>query len=78
MRVTVVGKQKLQGKSKTTGRELNGSIIYFESISPNVEGMRADSALIGSNFMAFDQIKVGKELMLDYDRNGYLVSVSLI
>lgn len=77
MRVTVIGKQKLQGRSKKTGKELNGTIIYFESISPQVEGMRCDSTLIMAAQMPYNDIKVGKDLMLDYDRSGYVAGVSL-
>lgn len=76
MRVTVVGKQKLQGKSKKTGNALDGTIVFFESISPMVEGVRADSTIVMSSHMDFNEIKVGKDLMLDYDRSGYLVSVT--
>lgn len=79
MQLQVVGiGERRSGEAKKTGRPYDGMSVYCLSAANDVDGMKAEEVYFNYlSSVSFPDVKVGDLIDVDYDRRGYMVSVTL-
>lgn len=72
MRVTVIGKERVDKVSKKTGEKMDKTIVHFTHKKRGVEGVAVQSVWVDASFLPYAEIVVGKDYALDRDERGYL------
>lgn len=73
MKVTVVGKRHLAGKSRKTGNDFDNNLVYVTVKQYGVEGLSVDTLWLKSHEYPLDTINVGTVYDVDRDSRGYIV-----
>lgn len=77
MYVTVVGKSRRAGTSKT-GKDYDFTSLMVEysmRANDNNEGVQVDKINVDARMMPYAFFVVGATYNLDFDRNGYLLEI---
>lgn len=77
MKVTVVGKSRRAGKSKT-GKDYDFTTIMVEydmRENDDNSGVQVDRINVDARMMPYALFGVGAQYVLDFDRNGYLLGI---
>ena len=73
MKVNVVGKEKMKGVSKKTGREFDGALVHYLYKKARCDGPCSESVFVDDMLLPYGAIKVGATYDLDHDSRGYLL-----
>lgn len=77
MKIHVEGKAHLEGTSKRTGRDYNFNQVHYLAPARGVEGLSAQALSLDPGMYPFGSIEVGADYIVEFDRNGYVVSFEL-
>ena len=72
----VIGFRRSEGKSKTTGKQYAGYIVFFTQEQQGVTGKACDQAFI-SDELGY-QPCIGDRVRLLYNARGYLMEVEMV
>lgn len=75
MKVNVVGKEKMKGVSKKTGREFDGTLLHYLYKKARCDGQCCESVFVDDMLLPYGAINIGKVYDLDHDSRGYLVAL---
>ena len=75
MVVHLLGKEHLEGVSKSSGKPYSFDKVYVAFSQPHVDGQAVRDLMIPSNF-DFSRLVVGQHYNFDFDMTGRLVGVS--
>lgn len=74
MLVKIVGKQVIKGKDGKPD-----SYLYHGEYSSNfVDGVSCDRFFVSQNLIKYEEVDLNHYYSLDYDRNGYLISICAV
>lgn len=73
MKITVQGKQHLEGISKKTKNPYNFNQIHYLAPARGVEGLAAKTLGLDPALFPLSNIHVGKEYIIEFDDMGYPV-----
>ena len=73
MKVTVVGKRHLAGKSRKTGNDFNNTVVYVTMKQNGVDGLSVDSLWLDAAEYPTATIDVGAVYDVDRDSRGYII-----
>ena len=73
MKVTVVGKRHLAGKSRKTGYDFDNNIVFVTMKQKGVEGLSVDSLWLEADEYPLATINVGAVYDVDRDSRGYII-----
>lgn len=74
MKITVIGKAHLEGKSKRTGNEYNFNQVHYIGLAHGVEGQAALTVNLDPGVVPYGSIRVGAEYHVEFDNRGYCVT----
>jgi len=77
MKVTVVGKEYVSGKSKKSGKELAANVAHVTHKKMGVDGVCVDSIWLDPDQYPLSGIAVGKTYEVDRDSRGFLIDFTL-
>ena len=69
----VIGFRRSEGKSKSTGKDYAGYMVFFSFDQKGVEGKACDQAFIADS-LGYDPI-LGDRVQLFYNARGFLMEV---
>lgn len=76
MLIKLEGKQDLQGKSKTSGKDYHFYVLHFLVKNPRVDGLSAVQVQCDPSVISYSLLRCGQEYNVDFDMSGHLVSIS--
>jgi len=76
MKVTVVGKERLQGVSKKTGKEYNATLVHITYKKQFCDGLAAETVYVDQSFAPYESFNLSKTYDLERDGRGYMISFS--
>ena len=76
MKVTVVGKEHVSGKSRKTGNPFDANIAHVTHKKNGCEGLTVDSIWLDTAAYPLRGIEVGAEYNVDRDSRGFIVDFS--
>lgn len=76
MKIEVIGKQHLNGTSRKTGKPYDFTVVHFNITQFGVEGLSACTLNIGNELIAYNDIHLGVEYIIEFDFHGRVVKVS--
>ena len=74
MKIKVIGKAHLEGKSKKTGKDYNFNQIHYLGVAYGVDGQAALTQNLDPARVPYDSIVIGAEYAIEFDNRGYVVS----
>lgn len=74
----IVGYQRIEGTSKSTGRPYSGYRIYCTEQRNRVTGLAAVDQYVGDSFMPTNPLTVGDEIEFVYNRYGSVQGVNVV
>ena len=74
MKIKVIGKAHLEGKSRKTGRDYNFNQIHYLGSAFGVEGQAALTQSLDPAHYPYDSISIGAEYNIEFDNRGYVVT----
>ena len=74
MKIKVIGKAHLEGKSKRTGKDYNFNQIHYLGAAYGVEGQAALTQSLDPAQVPYDSIVIGAEYAIEFDNRGYVVT----
>ena len=74
MKIKVIGKAHLEGKSRKTGRDYNFNQIHYLGSAFGVEGQAALTQSLDLAHYPYDSISIGAEYNIEFDNRGYVVT----
>ena len=74
MKVTVLGKQNLQGTSRRTGKSFDSNVVHVSMEQNGVEGKAVQTIWLDPNTYPLAGIRVGAAYTVDYDSRGFLLA----
>ena len=77
MKVTVIGREHIEGTGKKSGKPFNLNIVHFNIKKNGVEGMSAEKAILDAITYPMTDIQVGKAYNLEYDSRGFVACFDL-
>lgn len=72
MKVTVIGKEHIEGTGKKSGKPFNLNVVHFNAKKNGVEGVAAETAMLDAKAYPITEIQVGKAYNLEYDSRGFV------
>lgn len=78
MKIKVIGKAHLEGKSKRTGNEYNFNQIHYNAPARGVEGVAAQTLNLDPIQYPIGTIFVGSTYDVEFDNHGYVVAFDLV
>lgn len=76
MKVTVLGKEKMQGVSKKTGGEFCGTMVHVTYPKMRCEGKAVETVFIDESYLPYGRIAPDRVYDLDRDGRGYIIGFS--
>ena len=73
MKVTVIGKEHIQGKSRNTGREFDSNVIHVAYAKNGVEGQTVESIWLNPVNFPLKAIELGGAYIVDRDSRGFIL-----
>ena len=73
MKIKVIGKAHLEGKSKRTGNEYNFNQVHYTGPDKGVEGIAALTLSLDPGIIPYADIKLNTEYEVDFGPHGYVV-----
>lgn len=73
MKVTVIGKEYVAGKSKRTGKEFSANVVHVAHNKNGVEGQAVDTIWLDPMQYPLSGIAVGKPYEVDRDGRGFII-----
>ncbi len=73
MKIKVIGKAHLEGKSKRTGNEYNFNQVHYTGPDRGVEGLAALTLTLDPSPIPYADIKLNAEYEVDFGPRGYIV-----
>lgn len=73
MKVTVIGKEYVSGKSKKTGKEFAANVAHVSHKKMGVDGQAVDSIWLDPIQYPLSEIAVGKVYEVDRDGRGFII-----
>ncbi len=73
MKIKVIGKAHLEGKSKRTGNEYNFNQVHYTGSDRGVEGLAALTLTLDPSLIPYADIKLNAEYEVDFGPRGYVV-----
>lgn len=73
MKIKVIGKAHLEGKSKRTGKEYNFNQVHYTGPDRGVDGLAALTLTLDSSLIPYADIKLNAEYEVDFGPRGYVV-----
>ncbi len=70
MKVNVVGKREMKGKSRQTGRDYHFISVSYVYHDPQVEGFGVGVVNLNPQLAPFASIKLQKDYAIDFDQSG--------
>lgn len=77
MKVTVVGKEHLSGKSRKTGKDFDSNIAHVTYKKNGVDGQTVESIWLDPASYSLSDIQVGKTYDVDRDGRGFICGFTL-
>lgn len=74
MIINVVGRRRVSGTSKKTGKPYDFSEVHFLAPARFVEGSVGRSVSVDPSLCPYDKIVVGRDYIADFDFDGRLVA----
>lgn len=74
MIVTVVGKERIAGTSRKTGKAFDSVVAHCVYPKNGVDGMSVDSLWLAPETYPLESIAVGGDYSVDRDSRGFLIS----
>lgn len=78
MKVQLIGKQRMSGTSKKTGKPYDNVIAHIIGPGRDVVGKAAEKIWLNSDTHPMDSLQIGATYELDRDSNGYPVAFELV
>lgn len=78
MKVTVVGKREMKGKSRNTGRNYHFIEISYTYRHPAIEGFGVSTVNLDPSMAPFEAIKLQKEHTIDFDQSGRVLDFRML
>ena len=73
MKIKVIGKAHLEGKSKRTGNDYNFNQVHYTGPDKGVEGIAALTLSLDSGIIPYADIKLNAEYDVEFNNRGYVV-----
>lgn len=73
MKIKVIGKAHLEGKSKRTGNEYNFNQVHYTGPDRGVEGIAALTLSLDPALIPYADIKLNTEYDVEFNNRGYVV-----
>lgn len=77
MKVTVVGKEYVCGKSKKSGKDFAANVVHVTHKKMGVDGVAVDSIWLDPDQYPLSGLTVGKAYEVDRDSRGFLIDFTL-
>ena len=80
MKVTVIGKGKVDYVSKKTNQQVSGVTLHVTREDKNVDGLAVETIFISAKSNVFsdaDSVKLGDKVNVAYNRYGSVDSITL-
>lgn len=74
MKITVIGKQHMEGTSKKTGNPYNFNQVHYNAPSRGVEGVAAKTLNLDPSMANYGSIQVGGTYNVEFDERGFCVA----
>lgn len=78
MKIKVIGKVHMEGKSKRTGNEYNFNQVHYIGFARGVEGQAALTVNLDPGILPYASIQVGADYNVEFDNRGYCVAFDLV
>lgn len=78
MHYEIIGVRRSAGTSKKTGKPYSGYIVFYTYKQQDVEGVACDNTFISDTILNGDIPRVGDQIQLIYDRNGFLQDFTVV
>lgn len=78
MQYEVIGVRRSEGTSKKTGKPYSGYIVFYTYTQQGVQGVASDNTFIADQILNGYIPKVGDQIRLIYDRNGFLQDFDVV
>lgn len=75
MIVQLLGKEHRKGKSKSTGRDYDFTVIHVSAKQRYVDGLAALQKIVGAEIYSFDKLLVNQYYDIEPDFDGNIISV---
>ncbi|NLW46313.1 MAG: hypothetical protein GXY86_03100 [Firmicutes bacterium] len=72
MKVVVIGKEHVSGKSRKTGNPFDSNIVHVSYKKNGVTGEACESIWLSPDSYPLSSIEVGKQYNLDRDSRGFV------
>ena len=73
MKIKVIGKAHLEGKSKRTGREYNFNQVHYTGPDRGVEGVASLTLSLDPSLIPYADIKLNADYDVEFNNRGYVV-----
>ena len=73
----VIGVRRSSGTSRKTGKPYSGYIVFYTYKQQDVEGVSADNVFV-SDVLISEAPHPGDQILLLYDRNGFLQEFEIV
>ena len=73
MKIKVIGKAHLEGKSKRTGNDYNFNQVHYTGPDKGVEGIAALTLFLDPGIIPYADIKLNAEYDVEFNNRGYVV-----
>ena len=74
MRIKVIGKAHMEGKSKRTGNDYNFNQVHYLGAARGVEGQAALTVSLDPGVVPYASIQIGADYTAEFDNRGYCVA----
>lgn len=74
MKVTVIGKERIKGVSKKTGKDFDMTVVHYCYKRPGVDGTAVDTLTLNAIKFPPDRIYCDEDYNIDRDNNGYVIA----
>lgn len=78
MKITVIGKARMQGTSKRTGNPYDFIQLHYNGPARNVVGLGAMTVNIDPSMVRYDAIIVPGDYIIEFDGKGFPVEFSAV
>lgn len=73
----IIGIRRMSGKSKKTGKDYAGYLVFYQYFQENVDGVACESAFLSDQVLGARIPQLGQNLRIFYNKNGYATEVEL-
>ena len=73
MKVTLVGKNRLNGTSKKTGKPYDFNVAYVTYAEKGIDGLRCDNFMLDPGEYPYETLFTGKTYNVEFNRTGYVI-----